>query len=103
MTITPPARIEALILAKIASGADPGAGAVVEEAPRLLHARDDAESERIRAALQIGVDQIERGAVSELTQARDDRIWENARRKLREGRQPKTDVIPWLVAGHPLG
>ena len=88
-------RIGALIKEKVESGEYPDADAVVTEAMRLLQERDDeAKLERLRAMVQVGLDQAERGEVIELTPDLYEKIWENARRKLREGHHPKADVCP---------
>lgn len=82
--ITLPARIEALIQAKVESGAYPDAGAVVEEALRLLQWRDEeAKLERWRAAAKLGFDQLDRGEGVLYTPELHDQIIETARRRAR--------------------
>lgn len=90
-----PPRLETMIREKVDSGEYPDSASVIAEAVRLLAERDDRQKlERRRAALQIGIDQIERGEVVEWTPELHAKLWENARRRAREGDQPSPDILP---------
>jgi len=94
MQVDLPEPLEAVIRAKVASGEYPDATAVVAEAIALLANRDGKKkSERLRDALQVGIDQIDQGEVVERTPALSEEILENARHKAREGKRPKADVL----------
>lgn len=88
LQLTP--RSEEILRNKTASGLDPSA--VIEEALVLLD-----EQERLAAlhvALAVGEAQRDRGERVPYTSDSLAMITSNARRKLREGRVPKTDVCP---------
>ncbi len=67
---------------------------VVEDALRLLEEHDRLKLERLHAALQIGLDQLDRGEGREFTPDVSAEILANARRKVREGHRPDPDVCP---------
>ena len=61
MKIQLSAAAEALIADLLASGEFAGAADVVEQAIRLLRAWDDLQAARLRAAVQLGVEDFEKG------------------------------------------
>lgn len=64
VTLTP--ELERLINSKVESGGYPSATEVIGEALRLLEERDrerDAQFDRLRQEVRIGIEQIERGEV----------------------------------------
>jgi antitoxin ParD1/3/4 len=64
--------MERLIEEKVASGLYPTASDVVEEGLRLLFRRDDFDEQeiaRLRAEIQIGLDELDRGEVVPLEDA----------------------------------
>ena len=66
MNVSLPPEIERLIEEKVASGLYPTASDVVEEGLRLLFRRgdfDEQEIGRLRAEIQIGVDDLDHGEV----------------------------------------
>ena len=64
MQLDLPPRLEAMIQEKVDSGENSDPASVIAEALRLLAERGDRqEMERLRAALQVGIDQIERDEV----------------------------------------
>ncbi len=95
MQVDLPPRLEAMIREKVDSGEYPDPASVITEAVRLLAERDERHKlERLRAALQVGIDQIERGEVVEWTPELHATLLENARRRAREGDRPSPDVLP---------
>jgi antitoxin ParD1/3/4 len=92
MTVTLPPQLEAMIEEKATSGRYADASEVMEEALRLLDERDRLQ--HLRAALAIGLEQIERGEDVEYTPELLDEMDQAALTKFREGRQPKSDVVP---------
>lgn len=92
MHLDVPPQIEAMIREKVESGEYLDAAQVVEEALRLLQERDDLR--QLRAALQIGIDQLDRGEGVSYTPALRASIFESALRKAQEGKRPKADVLP---------
>lgn len=89
-------QLEAMVRQKVESGRYDDASAVVRDALRLLAERDDDRDSlhRLRAAIAIGQDQLDRGEGREYTPKLHDEIIEAARRKAREGTQPHPDVLP---------
>lgn len=95
MRLELPPRLEAVIRGKVESGDYPDVAAVIAEAVGLLTERDDRKKvEWLRSALQVGIDQFERGEVVEWTPSLYEEILEKARLKAREGKLPKADVLP---------
>ena len=87
-------RFEAMIRERIEHGDYADAADVVEEALLRMEREDQAKLERLRAALKVGIDQLERGEGREYTPKVHAEILANARRKIREGYQPDPDVCP---------
>jgi antitoxin ParD1/3/4 len=100
VTLTLPPQFEAMIQEKVESGQFGDASEVVLEALRLLeeHDRELAEDqerlERLRAALTIGQEQLDRGEGRLYTPELRAEIRATARRKLAEGALPNDDVVP---------
>lgn len=92
VSLTP--RLEAMIRERVESGDYADASEVVAEALRLLAAQDQLKLERLRAALAIGLEQIERGEIRPYTPELRAEILESARRRFREGKLPHPDVLP---------
>jgi antitoxin ParD1/3/4 len=92
MNVTLTARLEALVRSKIASGQYSDASEVVEEALRLLDARD--KRERLRAALAIGEAQFDRGEFEEWSPELLDRLEREADENARLGLSIDDDVTP---------
>lgn len=87
-----PPPLEATIREKVESGEYPDAAAVIAEALQVLQERDDLR--RLRAAVKVGLDQIERGESVRYTPTVRAEIRRAAEAKHRAGRQPKADVVP---------
>ena len=94
MQVTLSPDLEAIVQGYVAGGDFPDASAVVAEALRLLEEHNRMKLERLRAALKVGFDQLERGEGREYTPEVHAEILANARRKIREGHQPDPDVCP---------
>jgi antitoxin ParD1/3/4 len=94
MNITLSPRFEAMIRARIEHGDYADAADVVEEALLRMEQEDQAKLERLRAALQLGLDDVANGRGREYTPEVRAEILANARRKIREGHQPDPEVIP---------
>jgi antitoxin ParD1/3/4 len=94
MNITLSPRFEAMIRERIERGDYADAADVVEEALLRMEQEDQAKLERLRAALQLGLDDVEAGRVREYTPEVRAEILANARRKVREGHRPDPDVVP---------
>jgi antitoxin ParD1/3/4 len=92
MTITLNAQLEAAIRQKIETGLYVDADEVVREALRALEERERLQ--QLRAKLQSGLDQLDRGEGRPLTPAVWAEIKQNAIRKEREGHKPTPDVCP---------
>ncbi len=94
MPVTLSADLEAIIRDHVASGDFADASAVVAEALRLLDEHNQLKLERLRAALQVGLDDIEQGRYREFTPEVATELWENGLRKVREGHRSNPDVLP---------
>lgn len=81
---------EALIRRKVDTGHYPDASAVVREALRLLDERDRLQA--LRADLQVGLDQIDRGDVVEFTPELLDDLAREAEQNARDG-EPVRDAV----------
>ena len=107
VTLTLPPQLEAMIQEKVESGRFGDASEVVEAALRLLEEHDRRLAEdrdrlaRLRAALMVGQEQIDRGEGRPYTPELRAEIHATARRKLAEGQLPNDDVVPY-PARHPL-
>jgi putative addiction module CopG family antidote len=85
--------VETRIEQLVASGHFADAGDVVDKAVQLLeeHVR---QLDELRAKLQVGLDDIARGAVHEYTSELREQISLSARRRAENGEQPSADVLP---------
>jgi antitoxin ParD1/3/4 len=88
-----PPDIEASIRQKIERGRFPDVDEVLREAMRLL---DDQERrlDALRAKIQIGLDEADRGEMDEWTPELRERLWREADEMHRRGEQPDPDVCP---------
>ena len=85
-------QIEAMIQERVAAGMYPDADAVLREAMRLL---DDHERlQRLRAKIQIGVDQADRGELVDFTPELIEQLGREAEEMFKRGETPKPDVCP---------
>ena len=84
---------EEKIREKVASGLFPTADEVVQEALRLLEARERRLS-RLRAEVAKGLDQLDRGQGVELTAERMDQIFQRALDNSAVGKAIKDAVTP---------
>ncbi len=87
-----PADLETVVREKVESGLYHDSSAVVAEALRLLEERDRLR--RLRAALAVGLEQIERGEVVPNTPELHAEVLRTARRMAQEGVTPDPDVVP---------
>jgi antitoxin ParD1/3/4 len=92
MTVILPPQLEAMIEEKVTSGRYADASEVVEEALRLLDERD--RFEQLRAELEIGLEQIERGENVPYTPDFMDRLKREAAEHVRLGKPIKDAVKP---------
>ncbi len=79
--------IEAKIQERVERGHYPNADAVVEEALRVLEARD--KEAKVQKLLQVALDQVDRGEIIEMT----DDFWPTIMREAREANR-RGDPIP---------
>jgi putative addiction module CopG family antidote len=86
------AQLEAMILKKVEIGLYPDTDEVIRQALRLPDEHDRVQ--QLRAKLQAGIEQLDRGEGKELTPELFAQIKQNAARKDREGHQPNPDVFP---------
>ena len=93
MAMQLPPDIEARIQQKVAEGYFPDADEVIREAMRLLDAQE-RQLDELRAKLQIGLDQLDRGESVPFTPELIERIRRNADERFRRGERPKPDVVP---------
>ena len=92
MSITLSPEAEARIHELVAEFAYDGPEAVVEEALRVLEERD--KHTRLKAAIAVGIEQIERGEAIPWTPDLLDQLKREAEEDLRLGRPFDDDVIP---------
>jgi antitoxin ParD1/3/4 len=83
---------ERLIRERVDSGRYPDAPAVVREALRLLDERDRLQE--LRAELQIGLEQIERGEVVDYTPELLDELAREAEQNAKDGKPVRDAVKP---------
>jgi antitoxin ParD1/3/4 len=93
MTIKLATDVEARIRQKVENGSYADSDEVMREAMRLL---DEQENQlaALRAKLQVGIDQLDRGEGIELTPALWDEIRQEAIERHRRGEKPSADVCP---------
>ena len=93
MSVTLASQTEDRIRHLVDIGSYPNADAVVRDALRLLEQHHDKLT-TLRAKIQIGLDQVERGEVIPYT----DEFWDDLDREvdeaIRRGEQPDPDVCP---------
>ena len=87
MTIQLPADVEAHIRQKVERGEFPDAGEVVREAMRLLD-EEERQLKELRAKLQVGLDQLDRGESAPFTPELVERMRRNAEDRFRRGERP---------------
>jgi antitoxin ParD1/3/4 len=85
--------IEARIQQKVAEGAFPDADEVIREAMRLLDAQE-RQLEELRAKLQSGLDQLDRGEGIPFTPELVEEMRREAADRFRRGERPNPDVVP---------
>jgi antitoxin ParD1/3/4 len=93
MAIQLPPDIEARIQQRVAEGHFPDAGEVVREAMRLLD-EQERQLEELRAKLQIGLDQLDRGEYAVFTPELVEEMRREADERFQRGARPKPDVVP---------
>ncbi len=93
MTLTLTPELEAMIREKVDSGRYATADEVIEAAVRLLDAQDDHLA-MLRAKLQVGLDDLERGDTVLLTPELLDEIDREVEERFRRGDEPDPDVCP---------
>ena len=92
MVIALPPEIQAIVEAKVAAGEYPDANAVIAEAFRLL---DEAQREaRFYAEVQVGLEQMRRGEVTEWTPATMAALVRRADEEERAGKPIRDAVRP---------
>lgn len=93
MVIQLPADIEARIHEKVERGDFPDAGEVIREAMRLLDAQE-SQLEELRAKLQVGLDQLDRGEGVPFTPELVSQMRRDAAARVSRGERPNPDVVP---------
>jgi antitoxin ParD1/3/4 len=92
MSVTLAPELADRIREKIAAGRYRTANEVVEEALQALDERERLE--QLRAKLQVGIDQLDRGEGIPFTPELLDEIDREVDERLRRGEQPSPDVCP---------
>jgi antitoxin ParD1/3/4 len=90
VTLTP--QLEAMIQRRVESGCYQDASDVVRTALRLLEAHE--QTQRLRALLESGLAQAERGDVVEFNAELAEIIERRAEQRFRRGDEPDPDVCP---------
>ena len=90
-TIQLPPDVAASIQQKVESGHFPDAAEVVREAMRLLD-EEERRLDELRAKLQVGLDQLDRGEGDEWTPELRERLRREALEMHRRGEQPDPDI-----------
>jgi putative addiction module CopG family antidote len=91
-----PAQLEAYVQFKLETGLYSNSAELVRDALRhMMEADADAlRALQLRNAVQVGADQLARGEGMEWTPQLREEIKQEALKRAREGRRPKTDVLP---------
>jgi len=91
-----PDQLEAYVQYKIETGLYSNGAEVIRDALRHMMDNDEeaARALRLREAVQLGFNQIERGEGAEWTPELRERIKQDAVKRAQEGRRPKADVLP---------
>ena len=92
MNVTLSPHLEALVRSKVDSGRYSDANAVIREALEMLDEHE--RTERLRAAVAIGFDQLERGEAIPYTPDLFAQLKREAREHSERGHQVNPDVIP---------
>jgi antitoxin ParD1/3/4 len=93
MSVTLDPQIEARIRTLIETGRYPDANTVVNDALRVLESRD-RQIDELRAKIQIGIDEADRGELDEWTPELRARIRQSAHEVALRGETPDPDVVP---------
>jgi antitoxin ParD1/3/4 len=93
MTIQIPPDVEARIRRKVETGEFPDPGEVVREAMRLLD-EQERQLQELRAKLQVGLDQLDRGEGVAYTPELMAKIRRDVAERYGRGEQPNPDVCP---------
>lgn len=93
MSVTLDPLVQQLIRDLVDSGRYPDADAVVNDALQMLEVRDHHLAE-LRAKIQVGIDQADRGELFLLTPELMDQIDREADEMLARGEEPDLDVCP---------
>jgi putative addiction module CopG family antidote len=93
MSITFPPDLEATVQRLVESGRYDDSEAVLREAVRLLE-EIERKRDELRAKLQIGIDEANRGELIEWTPELRQQIRESAHRRAAAGDRPHPDVCP---------
>lgn len=88
-----PPQTEAEILDLIESGGYDDATQIVVQAVHQFAQREQALVD-LRAKIQVGIDQADRGEFAEFTAERSAELFESAKRRLDAGELPSADVCP---------
>ncbi|MCU0494269.1 MAG: type II toxin-antitoxin system ParD family antitoxin [Chloroflexaceae bacterium] len=96
MQIELSAQLHAYIIEKVNSGLYSNESEVIRDALRHMMTEDTdlVKAQNFRAAVQVGLDQLERGEGAVWSVALRQQLADNVQRKSQEGRRPKTDVCP---------
>jgi antitoxin ParD1/3/4 len=86
-------KAEEFIARKVQEGVFRDAGEAISEAVHRM-AEEEAQMRELRAALQIGIDQLDRGEYVTVGPNFLEEVMERARAKVAGGEKPKPDVLP---------
>jgi antitoxin ParD1/3/4 len=91
-----PDQLEAYVQYKIEAGLYSNGAEVIRDALRHMMQEDEEATRalRLREAVQLGFEQIERGEGAAWTPELRERIKQDAMKRAQEGRRPKADVLP---------
>jgi putative addiction module CopG family antidote len=92
MTVTLSPRAEAIVRELVEGGRYADLDEVIERALEVLDYQE--RMERLRAMLQVGIDEDDRGEVDEWTPELRERLHQQALERYRRGEQPDPDVLP---------
>jgi antitoxin ParD1/3/4 len=93
MTVSVTPQVADQIRRLVESGLYPDADAVIRDALRLLE-EHRSQIEELRAKLQIGIDEADRGEADEWTPALSERLFREAQEMYLHGEKPDPDVLP---------
>jgi antitoxin ParD1/3/4 len=92
VNLTP--QLEEMVREKVASGRYNNASEVVREALRLLDDHERIRYDAFKAAVNKGLEELERGEIIPLTAELREQIKREAIEMARQGRKPNPDVCP---------